>query len=100
MAARQRKTLVACHDCHVAIHAGVPRGARRGLRHGRAGCPEQARPARREAVGKGSRSRDLAGGSTNQNLVEALERCLLRFRPALKVAAGEGDSILGTAQFE
>jgi transposase len=30
-----------------------------------------------------------------QNLVEALERCLLRFRPALKVAAGMGDSILG-----
>jgi transposase len=30
-----------------------------------------------------------------QNLVEALERCLLRFRPALKVAAGQGDSILG-----
>ena len=27
-----------------------------------------------------------------QNLVEALERCLLRFRPALKVAAGMGDS--------
>jgi hypothetical protein len=22
MAARQRKTLVVCHDCHVAIHAG------------------------------------------------------------------------------
>lgn len=30
-----------------------------------------------------------------QNLVEALERCLLRFRPALKAAAGKGDSILG-----
>lgn len=30
-----------------------------------------------------------------QNLVEALERCLLRFRPALKAAAGAGDSILG-----
>jgi transposase len=30
-----------------------------------------------------------------QNLVEALERCLLRFRPALKVAAGQADSILG-----
>jgi transposase len=30
-----------------------------------------------------------------QNLVEALERCLLRFRPALKVAAGINDSILG-----
>jgi transposase len=30
-----------------------------------------------------------------QNLVEALERCLLRFRPALKVAAGMGDSLLG-----
>jgi transposase len=30
-----------------------------------------------------------------QNLVEALERCLLRFRPALKVAAGVGDAILG-----
>jgi transposase len=30
-----------------------------------------------------------------QNLVEALERCLLRFRPALKVAAGRGDGILG-----
>ena len=30
-----------------------------------------------------------------QNLVEALERCLLRFRPALKVAAGMSDSILG-----
>jgi transposase len=30
-----------------------------------------------------------------QNLVEALERCLLRFRPALKVAAGVGGSILG-----
>ena len=30
-----------------------------------------------------------------QNLVEALERCLLRFRPALKAAAGVGDSILG-----
>ena len=29
-----------------------------------------------------------------QNLVEALERCLLRFRPALKVAAGKGDAIL------
>jgi hypothetical protein len=24
MAARQRKTLVTCHDCHVAIHAGRP----------------------------------------------------------------------------
>jgi transposase len=30
-----------------------------------------------------------------QNLVEALERCLLRFRPALKLAAGVTDSILG-----
>jgi transposase len=30
-----------------------------------------------------------------QNLVEALERCLLRFRPALKVAAGIGDSLAG-----
>jgi transposase len=30
-----------------------------------------------------------------QNLVEALERCLLRFRPALKVAAGVGESVLG-----
>src|SRR5205823_4115122 len=30
-----------------------------------------------------------------QHLVEALERCLLHFRPALKVAAGAGDSILG-----
>jgi transposase len=30
-----------------------------------------------------------------QNLVEALERCLLRSRPALKQAAGVGDSILG-----
>jgi hypothetical protein len=30
-----------------------------------------------------------------QNLVEALERCLFRFRPALKEAAGVGDSILG-----
>jgi transposase len=30
-----------------------------------------------------------------QNLVEALERCLLRFRPVLKVAAGVGDSLLG-----
>src|SRR5215210_1273889 len=30
-----------------------------------------------------------------QNLVEALERCLLRFRPALRVAAGAGDSVLG-----
>ena len=30
-----------------------------------------------------------------QNLVEALERCLLRFRPALKAAAGAGDSVLG-----
>jgi transposase len=30
-----------------------------------------------------------------QNLVEALERCLLRFRPALKAAAGVGDSVLG-----
>ena len=28
MAARQRKTLVACHDCHVAIHAGRPARAR------------------------------------------------------------------------
>jgi hypothetical protein len=28
MAARQRKTLVACHDCHVAIHAGRPAGER------------------------------------------------------------------------
>jgi transposase len=30
-----------------------------------------------------------------QNLVEALERCLLRFRPALKAATGLGDAILG-----
>src|SRR5215216_3256019 len=30
-----------------------------------------------------------------QNMVEALERCLPRFRPVLKVAAGPGDSILG-----
>ena len=30
-----------------------------------------------------------------QNLVEALERCLLRFRPALKVAAGMSDSLVG-----
>src|SRR5215208_1862602 len=30
-----------------------------------------------------------------QNLVEALERCLLRFRPALKAAAGIGDSLVG-----
>jgi ferredoxin len=26
MAARQRKTLVVCHTCHVAIHAGRPTG--------------------------------------------------------------------------
>jgi transposase len=30
-----------------------------------------------------------------QNLVEALERCLLRFRPALKAAAGVSDALLG-----
>jgi len=30
-----------------------------------------------------------------QNLVEALERCLLRFRPALKAAVGMGDSLVG-----
>jgi transposase len=30
-----------------------------------------------------------------QNLVAALERCLLRFRSVLKVAAGAGDSVLG-----
>jgi len=30
-----------------------------------------------------------------QNLVEAVERCLLRFRPALKAAAGMDDSLLG-----
>jgi transposase len=30
-----------------------------------------------------------------QNLVEALERCLLRFRPALKAAAGMGESLVG-----
>jgi transposase len=30
-----------------------------------------------------------------QNLVESLERCLLRFRPALKAAAGMGDSLVG-----
>jgi transposase len=30
-----------------------------------------------------------------QNLVEALERCLLRFRPALKAAAGMSDSSIG-----
>ncbi|MDQ3855178.1 MAG: ISL3 family transposase [Chloroflexota bacterium] len=30
-----------------------------------------------------------------QNLVEALERCLLRLRPALKAAAGLGEAILG-----
>jgi transposase len=30
-----------------------------------------------------------------QNLVEALERCLLRFRPSLKAAAGIGDSLAG-----
>jgi transposase len=30
-----------------------------------------------------------------QNVVEALERCLLRFRPALKVAAGMGESLVG-----
>jgi transposase len=30
-----------------------------------------------------------------QNLVEALERCLLRFRPALRAAAGMDDSLLG-----
>jgi transposase len=30
-----------------------------------------------------------------QNLVEALERCLLRFRPSLKAAAGIGDSLVG-----
>jgi len=28
MAARHRKTLVTCHDCHVAIHAGRPAGMR------------------------------------------------------------------------
>ena len=28
MAARHRKTLVACHDCHIAIHAGRPAGVR------------------------------------------------------------------------
>jgi group II intron reverse transcriptase/maturase len=28
MAARHRKTLVACHDCHVAVHAGRPARAR------------------------------------------------------------------------
>ena len=28
MAARHRKTLVACHNCHVAIHAGRPAGVR------------------------------------------------------------------------
>ena len=30
-----------------------------------------------------------------QNLVEALERCLLRLRPALKAAAGIGESLVG-----
>jgi transposase len=30
-----------------------------------------------------------------QNLVEALERCLLRFRPSLKAAAGIGEAVIG-----
>ena len=37
MAARQRKTLVICHDCHVAIHQGQPRRQASDTGHRRAG---------------------------------------------------------------
>ncbi len=49
MAGRRRKTLVVCHACHAAIHAGRP------TRTGSTGEPDAvkvARPVRRGAVGK------------------------------------------------
>ena len=65
MLARRRKTLVACHGCHTAIHAGRPTRIRptqdpadRTSTTGEPDAVKVARPVRRGADGKG------AGGAT------------------------------------
>ena len=58
MAARQRKTLVVCRECHVGakgIHPGRYDGPRLGVREtGEPDAVKAARPVRRGAVGKGA----------------------------------------------
>ena len=65
MLARRRKTLVVCHDCHTAIHAGRPTRTRPTQdpadwtsTTGEPDAVKVARPVRRGADGKG------AGGAT------------------------------------
>jgi hypothetical protein len=54
MAARHRKTLVVCHHCHVAIHAGRYDGESPRKRDtGEPGDAKVSSPVRRGAVGKG-----------------------------------------------
>ena len=71
---------------------GSPRrSARRGLKHWRAGCSENvAGPVRREAVGKGSPTRDLAGGPPSRNVVDALDQLQRQRRAAGSAAFGHG----------
>jgi len=61
MLARRRKTLVVCHGCHVAIHAGrptrtrpTPDAADRTSTTGEPDAVKAARPVRRGADGKGA----------------------------------------------
>jgi transposase len=50
---------------------------------------KRASPVRRETVGKGPSTRDLAGGPPNVNLREALERLFTRKHVAVRAAAEE-----------
>jgi len=62
MAARHRKTLVVCHQCHREIHNGRLQRQRTEGNTGEPDAVKAARPVRRGADGKGSEDRDLAGG--------------------------------------
>ena len=52
MAARRRKTLVVCHECHTGIHTGMPRRRKARKDTGEPDDVKASRPVRRGADGK------------------------------------------------
>jgi hypothetical protein len=62
MAARRRKTLVLCRQCHVDLHAGRLQRSSGVFDTGEPDDAKVSRPVRWGADGKGEREPDLAGG--------------------------------------
>jgi group II intron reverse transcriptase/maturase len=68
MAARRRKTLVLCRQCHVDLHAGRLQRSSGIFDTGEPDDAKVSRPVRWGVDGKGLRERDLAGGLPDETV--------------------------------